>query len=136
MMAIEGMARLVSLDVKQAAHSQTKHVLSFLNTTNQLLGWQHVQRYIDNPLQYAERAKLLMFGNKPAVGSFVTATLTGSMDELQVRALQILRKLCHRVDWILELQRTSNRSFDPELALKVIAAVSCLSLVFFLCCSE
>jgi len=44
------------------------------------------------------------------------------MDDFQDRGLRLVKRMCHRVDWILELQRKSNRSFDADLNLKVLAA--------------
>ncbi len=117
MMAIEGVARVVSLDAKHPANGASKHLLSFLSALNQLNGWQHVQRYVLDPLQYPERAKQLMYG-----GAKPTCVVAGSMDDFQDRGLRLVKRMCHRVDWILELQRKSNRSFDADLNLKVIAA--------------
>lgn len=126
MMAMESIARPVSLDPKHPAHTQTKHLLSFFVSLNQVLGWQHVQRYVEAPLQYAEGAKFLLYGGKHLVIAGSSSSLASqsirSMDVLQERGQRLMRKLCHRMDWILELQRNSNRPFDAELSIKVVAA--------------
>lgn len=124
MMAIEGVARAVSLDPKHPANNPTKHLLSFTNALSQLLAWQHAQRFLENPLTYAETSKTLLYGyNAPsASGSGGAPAVVRSMDDLQERGQRLSRKLCQRVDWLLGLQRNSNRQFDGEIALKVLVA--------------
>lgn len=124
MMAIEGVARAASLDPKHPANNPTKHFLSFMVLSSQLLAWQHAQRFLENPLTYAETSKTLLYGYKApsASGSAGAPATVRSMDDLQESGRRLLQKLCQRVDWLLELQRNSHRKFDGELALKVVVA--------------
>ncbi len=46
----------------------------------------------------------------------------GSMDDFQSRGQSIIKRLCQRIDWLLELQRKAGAPFDPDFAVRVIAA--------------
>lgn len=112
------MARTISLDSKHPANDAAKHLLSTLSAVNQLSGWQHVQNYIANPSAYVERLKTAQRGEELTRGQIVP----GSMDDYQMRGQNIIKRLCSRVEWLLDMQRKSNKAFDAELAVKVIAA--------------
>jgi Inhibitor of Apoptosis domain len=116
--AIEGVARTISLDSKHPANDAAKHLLSCLSAVNQLSGWQHVQNYIQNPQLYVERLKSAQRGEEPTRGPVVP----GSMDDFQFRGQTIIKRLCQRIEWLLDLQRKSNKPFDAEFAVKVVAA--------------
>jgi len=89
-----------------------------MSAVNQLSGWQHAQNYIHNPQLYVERLKSAQRGEEMSRGPIVP----GSIDDYQFRGQMIIKRLCQRIQWLLDLQIKSNKSFDAELAVKVIAA--------------
>lgn len=79
------------------------------------------------------------FSNAGGVGTSGVPTrgpvVPGSMDDFQNRGQLLIKKLCQRVEWLLDLQRRASgaaaagtggaagvKPFDAEFAIKVIAA--------------
>jgi hypothetical protein len=120
---IESMARGIATDSKSQHCDVAKHLLNFFSAVSQLPGWQHVQNYIHNPQLYIERTKSAQKGDEVAAPAFNrTLIAEGSMDDLQLKGQKLIRRICQRMDWLLDLQRKANKSFDPEFYVKVIAA--------------
>lgn len=144
MQSIETYARQLVLDDianKNAEPHQKKpvspyvgaatHLLNFFSAINQLLGWQHVQRYIHNPQYYIELSKTSLSLTKGGDDSIkitalkaMSAPLTPMtlLDETHVEGRNVLRYLCHRVDWLLELQRKEGKAFNIEMFFRIVTS--------------
>jgi hypothetical protein len=134
----EGAARRLSLDSKTDASDGAKFMLSCIRAVNQLLGWQHVAAYIRNPNLYVERLKSAAAAAKRSGGSggsngsngsngslldlIGRPAIPASMDDIQARGQSIIKRLVQRIDWLLKLAQKAGQPFDPDLAVRVIAA--------------
>jgi hypothetical protein len=122
MCAIEGVARSMATDSKTPHSDVAKHLLNCFSAVGQLPGWQHVQNYIHNPQLYIERTKSAQKGDEIAAAAMSrTMIAEGSIDDLQLKGQKLIRRLCQRMDWLLDLQRKANKAFDAEFYVKVIA---------------
>ncbi len=77
--------------------------------------------YIHNPQLYIERLKSAQRGEEMQAMTR-GPVVPGSMDDFQLRGQFIIKRLCQRVEWLLDLERKANKAFDAEFAVKVIAA--------------
>lgn len=121
MAAIESVARTISLDPSNPANDASKHLLSCLSAVSQLSGWQHVQNYIDNPKLYQEQTKSAQRGEEFQATTRKPLT-KGSMDDFQLRGQVLIKRLCQRIEWLLEMQRLAEQPFDAVLCVRLIGA--------------
>lgn len=117
--AIETVARSVSLDTAQRANEAAKHLLSLLSAAGQLSGWQHLQNYITDPKLYHARTMAAQRGEPHASTRLPAPT---GLHAFQSRAQLLLKRLCQRIDWLLQMQSNANQPFDADLCMGLIAA--------------
>lgn len=114
MCEIEDKARAWSSDSKIANDysEMARKLLTYFSAISQLLGYQHVESYCQNPQRYTDKIK----DNASPI------TNVGVVSDLQREAQILILRLCQRVDWLLDLEQKANKPFDPEFHLQVIAA--------------
>ncbi|AYV86346.1 MAG: hypothetical protein Solumvirus5_13 [Solumvirus sp.] len=128
---LEGTMRKISLEPTNPGNTTAKHFLSFLSAINQLMGWQHVQRFIDNPKLYQENSVASLRGVEksqdslsnnafqPSSATNTTQELSsitrGSMDALQVKAQTLLSSIIKRIQWFSGLQNKQHPTFKDRL---------------------
>lgn len=99
--AIEGTAMITAKMPNSPLVNVARPLVDCFSAVSQLKGWLEVEKYICNEK---------------------SAVVNASVNELILDGQKLLRRLAQRIDWVLELQRTANKAFDPEFCLKVIAA--------------
>jgi hypothetical protein len=117
LLAIESVARTASVDPKNPAHLAATLFLDCLALGPQLASLMYLQNYLRSVQPNAE------------IDSFEPSTTkAGSIppDSLdtahQLFGQSLLKQICHRIDWFLNIQRITNRPFNAEFCLKLIAA--------------
>lgn len=99
------------------AQALAKHVQNALSMQTQLAGWKHVQDFIMDPKAYADGLKgLRSLEPVPRVTPAV-----GAIDTLLGTSERLVRRVCMRLEWLLDLQTRAKEEFDPDLFLHVIA---------------
>jgi Inhibitor of Apoptosis domain len=122
---LEFHARAVATEPKDPACDPARQFLSCLSAVNQLTGWQHVQSFMHNPKLYIEKTKNAQrIPDAPPLlrGPAVSAPVRGSMDDFQTRGQLLIKRVAHRLEWFMEMARQAARPFDPDLAVRVLAA--------------
>lgn len=136
----EAAARTYSLDPRNPVTDTAKQFLSSLAAFNQIIGWHQMAAYIEHPVYYTEYMKGLVSkqqqqqepkGSGGGSGGGDTENKKPrtilpetKLDVFVTRAMDLLKKVLQRVDWVLGLMRTagSNDGFDASLMMRVIAA--------------
>lgn len=120
MMALDCHARVVSNNPRHPAYTQTKQMLAFYSTFDHLPTWQHFERYLENPKTYTTTSKASAARSGLAV---TPLPKEGSVEALVASGLDLIKRLCHRVDWVLQLLCEAKRQLDLDVLLRVIATV-------------
>ncbi|OAI48025.1 hypothetical protein AYO45_05365 [Gammaproteobacteria bacterium SCGC AG-212-F23] len=100
---------------------QANCLLDFIKMIHMLYGWQHAKNYITNKtlfLKWREEKNYEAMGS-PREGVPIEKD---SIEEVNARALALLKRLYQRVNWMLELQGKLGSEIDAEFYIKVIAA--------------